>query len=131
MKIMWYGPKLQKNGGEWALREDVNIWWNDFTACLTIWHNEQLSCEGKNPNSGLFLCLLLLYFYLMVSLPFTFHFMQHISGHAGLSHKKKCLFKAQQGTWRTNYSWFTFSYMVKRRRRTQKIHKRRTRNQWD
>lgn len=58
---------------------------------------------NENYYSGfLFLCLLLLRFYLLVVSPlFSFQSMQHISGHAGLSHKRECLFKAQQETWIT------------------------------
>lgn len=61
-----------------------------------------------------FLFLLSLRFHLLVVFPlFSFESMQHISGHAGLSHKRECLFKAQQETWIPNYNQFTFSFMRK------------------
>lgn len=79
-------------------------WCKELTACrcwLLKWTTHWLLNE--NYYSGfLFLCLLLLRFYLLVVSPlFSFQSMQHISGHAGLSHKRECLFKAQQETWIT------------------------------
>lgn len=58
------------------------MWWNMFTADFAV-------------------------FNLLVCSLFTIHSMQHISGHAGLSHKRECLFKAQLETRRTNCDRFT------------------------
>lgn len=84
---------------------------------LTKWTTHCLLNE--NHYSGLFLFLLLLQyvFYLLDVFPlFSFQSMQHISGHAGLSHERESFFKAQQETWITNYNLFTFSFM--RRKKT-------------
>lgn len=104
----------RKKGSSACLVLKVSIFngcWNGHAASLmTIY-----CLLNEYHYAGLFLCLLSWFLCLGCFSPlFIFQSMQHISGHAGLSHERECLFKAQQETRINNYNQFTFRLMGKK-----------------